>query len=236
MAVQSDTLRPLYQRLYDDMSKSPDQSVRLTDYTNEFSEWQDFPSGGINVNAMTRPLNYLARPTSHGVRIDIGFTKSDMHGTKYGAVLRVAHGKYRWYPVAEWADDTTLYIQPKSKYDKGLPNVARLRKYNKDIKFIDRPAPAEPTYQYPDHGMWSAADNAHAIAAFEAPFRKDQYKVPVPDPATRVTILPPPTIKHYDTPAKVMSPLAEVVHRDGTTIIIKTDGKVLVCKIQSEVK
>ena len=206
--------------------------VRVADYANEFATYEDFPSGTHLINPMTNLIAHLARPDSSGVRKELGLTTFDGKG----AVLRVGRGKYRRYPENYWKDSTTLYIN----YTGGtLPNLATLKKCNPMVTFVERPTKTEdkPKYRYPEHGMWSAEDHAHALAAFEAPFRKEQYKIPVPNPVERVATIPPPpsAITHYGNDAKIMAPLAEIIHRDTTTLIVKTDGKVLVCRIETEV-
>ena len=234
MAVQSDTRRRLYHRIKDDMAKSPTQTVRVTDYTAEFSEYMEFPSGSHHVNKMTPLLAYLAKPQSHGVRIDMGFTITDIDGIKYGAVLRTGPGKYRWFPQAQWADDHTIYIQGANKYQVCLSGIVNLRKYNKGILFIDRPSPKTdrltdkfPTYTDPGIQSWTIK---HKDGWAKSPY-------PKPDPATKVNVIPvpPSPITHYGTPGKVMAPLAEVIHHEGDTLIVKVDGKVLVCRVETEV-
>lgn len=224
MAIQSESRRPLYNRLRDDLINGIGV-VKVTDYTDEFGEYKDFPSGTHLINPMTNLLAYLARPESSGVRKDLGLTTIDGKG----AVLRVGPGKYRWYPENYWKDSTTLYIN----FIGGmLPNVARLKKYNPYITFVERPVPAKVTDMF---GSKPDATTTDWIGMYNKMSDTIKRHTP-PNPATRVVTIPPPAITHYGHDGKVMAPLAEVIHHEADTLIVKVDGKVLVCKIQTEVK
>jgi len=233
MAIQSESRRPLYERLKEDLWGGP---VNVADYNDEFGEYKDFPSGIHLINPMTQLLAYLAKPQSRSIRKELGLTTGDGKG----AVLRIGSGRYRWYPSAYWKDTTSIL---SSFAGIPLPNLANLKKQNPYITFVDpisKTDDPKPSIEWDDIQSKTDWLGLYNKMSKDIKKYKPRYSatngMPVPDATTRVVTVPPPAIQHYGTPGTVMAPLAEVIHHEADTLIVKVDGKVLVCKIQTEVK